>query len=330
MKRAAILLIAVLNAGCSSVYSFFPAVSESAAVTDDRMLGDWISADTVGSPLRVSVTRKGDRTYQFRFMDDDDTSTAIGRVMPIGRYWLLDLAPTEEGRKAIRANEGLPTHTQVILETSDRSIRAAALDADSIRAIARGRRADLGVALAFPPGGDVLLTDSTDALAKGITRLMAIPGVVHSWHTFHRPPAASKLREIVYTSWPPRDSVPRAAHPGFKRVFGGLGTGLGLGYAALHFNICHITPCSNWGFIQGGLAGYWLGGVLGTARVAAPRCTFAKRFRRAFVGSLPGVAISIALARASPMVKDMNAVAVTTAVAVAPLVTSSVVLRTCD
>lgn len=119
-------------------------------------------------------------------------------------------------------------------------------------------------------------------------------------------------------------------HPTARRIGSGLGFGVGLGLAGLFSNICfHERPCS-WDILHAGIAGYWVGGVIGTSIVRAPRCSFPGRFGRALIGSLPGAAIGYGVARASYLSRDMEAFAATAVVALSPIVSSTLVLRTCD
>ena len=123
-------------------------------------------------------------------------------------------------------------------------------------------------------------------------------------------------------------ALPRP-HPTAARVLSGFGVGVGLGMAGLFSGICASHPCG-WDFMYTGVAGYWLGGVIGTAAVKANRCSFSQRFGRSLVGSLPGTVVGFGVARASHMSRDMAAFAATTVVALAPIVSSTIALRTCD
>ena len=191
MHRPLILFFGVLTTGCSSVLSLSPVVSASAAVADDRLLGDWIADDSSPQRMRVTVTRREDRSYQMKVIDGKDSSIAIARLMPLGQRLLMDLSPAEESVKTIERANGIPLHWQVILELSDSLIRATALNADTLR---RRHVSGTGPALAvaYPPGGDVLLTDSTARLAAGLARYLSNSGVVHQWTTYRRPVAQSE------------------------------------------------------------------------------------------------------------------------------------------
>ena len=114
-----------------------------------------------------------------------------------------------------------------------------------------------------------------------------------------------------------------------ERVGVGMGMGVFIGVPALFANICFREPCA-WGFFQGGLAGYWLGGTLGTALVGAKKCTFSQRFGIAMVGSLPGTVMAYGVARASYGTRDAAAVASTLVVGLSPLISSALFLRFCD
>jgi hypothetical protein len=121
----------------------------------------------------------------------------------------------------------------------------------------------------------------------------------------------------------------RAPHRTGTRVAAGFGMGVAVGVGGLFTGVCVHNSCS-WDFVYGGIAGYWVGGILGTSMVTSRRCGFGKRFGRAFVGALPGTAVSYGVARASYMNRDLAAVASTAVVAAAPLISSAVFLRGCD
>lgn len=137
--------------------------------------------------------------------------------------------------------------------------------------------------------------------------------------------------ELTRANHAPADTstAPRK-HPTARRIGSGIGFGIGVGLAGLFSNIClHEEPCS-WDILYTGIAGYWLGGVIGTSIVRAPRCSFPNRFGRALIGSLPGAAIAYGVARASYRSRDVEAFAATTVVALSPIVSSTLVLRTCE
>jgi hypothetical protein len=126
------------------------------------------------------------------------------------------------------------------------------------------------------------------------------------------------------------DSVPRpAVRRSGQRVLTGFGVGVGLGLAGLKANVCFDAQCS-WDFLYGGLAGYWLGGIVGTAVVPGERCSFSRRLGRAALGALPGTAVSLLVAGASEGVKNGGAVLATVIVGFAPIVSSTIALRSCD
>jgi hypothetical protein len=197
MHRRIVPLLAVLLAGCSSVISLSPAIPAASAVMDDRLLGEWIADDTSRARMRVRITRREDRSYHLRIIEGADTSTAIGRLMPVGQRLLLDLSPTGEAARAIDRYNGIPVNLQVVLDMSDDIIRASTIHADTLRARERSGTGP-ALALAYPPSGDVLLTDSTPRLSAGLAQYLSRHGVVGETRTYRR--------SVTHTP-----SVPRSA-----------------------------------------------------------------------------------------------------------------------
>ena len=149
----------------------------------------------------------------------------------------------------------------------------------------------------------VLIAASTEARAQG--------GVAFTREEMRRAPDSAAVS---------RDSLRIRHHTG-GRIAAGLGMGVVLGIPGLFSG-------SDWP--NGGLRGYWLGGVVGSAMVSGKRCKFGDRFALSMLGSLPGTALGYLVAKRSYQSRDGAAIASTVVVALSPLVSSAIVLRRCD
>ena len=192
MKRCALALVGVVTAACTNVLSLSPVVTASAAATDDRLLGEWIADDTSDRRMHVSIRRGAARSYVLDFVEGRDSTTAIGHLMPLGQRWLLNLSPTPDAVKAIDRHNGMPIHVPVVLRTSEDFIEVSLVDADSMKArVRRGEGPSLG--LAYPPGGDLLLTDTTARLGPALSQYLLRPGVTRTWMTYRRPVTPARI-----------------------------------------------------------------------------------------------------------------------------------------
>ena len=245
MKRCALALLGVLTVGCTNVMSLAAAVTPASGVTDDRLLGEWISDDDQRDRVRVIVTRGESPAYSITFTDGRDSSSAVGCLMPVGDRWLLDLWPSGSSMKAINDHNGIAVHWPVILETSEDSIRISVLDADTLRAIAR-KSGVPPLPMVVAPGGDVLLTDTTTQLATSLSRYLARPGVTRRVMTL-RPasPRAPLTKGMVYGG-----------------VIGGV-IGAVVGAAVIDPDAPGWFSGREWGAVGGGLAGAIAGMIVG-------------------------------------------------------------------
>ena len=186
MWRRFLTVVALVDAaGCTNVYSFSPAVPDSAAVLDARLVGKWVTTDSDGTSQYAIVTQTETRDYRIRLIGEDgDTNVVAGRLGHLADRWLLDLSPDENSRAIYRLG-GIPIHQQVVLELSDSTIRAAGFDGDSLKSFLLNRPTP-ALAYAITPRRDVLLTDSTPELARGLASYARRPNVLTAWGIYRR------------------------------------------------------------------------------------------------------------------------------------------------
>lgn len=285
MIRYALALVALLTAGCTNVLSLSPAVTAASAVTDNRLPGLWIADDTSANRLQVSIRPADGRSYQLDFVEGRDSSSAIGRLMPAGKRWLLNLSPTPAAARAIDRDNGIVAHMQVVLETSDSVIRVSLFDADTLKALA-GRREPSIPGVAFPPGGDVLLTDTTARLGPALAEYLSRPGATRTWLTFRRvkaygvrpilPRDAGAMHAsscvMAGCAWPARHTPPLAlvatgGDPVKKGILHGMWIGAVAG-AIIGATVADPDPRTmfsgrEYGALGGGLAGAIAGAIIG-------------------------------------------------------------------
>jgi hypothetical protein len=278
MLRRLIPLCGVLITGCSNVLSLAPAVSEASAVMDDRLLGEW-TEDSSRSPLRVTVTRGTNRSYHVQIVEGRDSTTGIGRLMPMGQRWLLDLSPSGRSEKAIDQHAGIPVHSLVVLEMSNDAIRVATINGDTLRARVR-RGAGPALGFAVHPGGDVVLTDATAAIEAGLPHYLSSPGITHEGATYRRPVThvapVPRTAPRIESSYRALRAIPGASpsDPVRKGVMYGMIVGAA-GGAIIGAIIADPHPrvmFSGRGYgalgggVIGGLAGATVGGITGGLR----------------------------------------------------------------
>jgi hypothetical protein len=184
--RVMYLALAVACAACTDVYSLEPAVADSSAIVDSRLLGNWTSRDAEGKSDSASITELDAHHYRIRYVDSDGGGGLMdGTLARLNERWLLDLAPTDEGRDAIDSLGGIGVHRQLVLTLSDTLLRADYFDGDSLLAFLRVHPGS-SLAAVFH-GGDVLLTDSTARLFAGLSRYAQRPGALKLLGLYHRP-----------------------------------------------------------------------------------------------------------------------------------------------
>lgn len=186
-NRAQTLVFVVFLAGCTAVSSLDSALPDSALVTDPRLLGEWVTQDEHGHSEHASVGQEDTRHYRFRYIDtNNDTSVLIMSVGRLGGRWLLDLRPTPDAENTIGRLFGIPIHFQLVLEIADSALRVARFDGDTLKAyLTRDRAPVLGYVILS--SGDVLLTDPTDRLARGLAAYAQRPGGLTEWGILRRP-----------------------------------------------------------------------------------------------------------------------------------------------
>lgn len=133
-KTALILVFAVLN-GC--VVSVNPLVSESDAMLDSRLLGNW---EQESGSNRAVVSSGENNTYVIEYTSDRKTGRFEARLGKLGENLVLDVwpAPTESDQKWPDVGLLITGHLLLAVELDSDEVRSAQLDPDSMLAALRG------------------------------------------------------------------------------------------------------------------------------------------------------------------------------------------------
>jgi hypothetical protein len=151
-RSARILLMAsgIVAVGCTSVFTIDDVVTETAAIRDDRLLGEW--KETGGSD-RARVVRGQRNDYSVSFIDKEDSVQFRARLGRLGSTLVLDAFPDSALWNA-RKESGVPTHTVLAVEFRGDSIGLRGLKGDSVKTLLASGRLRVPYTQNF---GDVVL-----------------------------------------------------------------------------------------------------------------------------------------------------------------------------
>jgi hypothetical protein len=116
---------------CTSVYTIDDVITESAAITDDRLLGEWREVD--GSD-RARVSRGTGRDYQVAYMDSEDSVQFRVRLGRLGSTVALDAYPDLAQWNA-RKESGVPRHLVYTIEFRGDSLGLRGIKGDSVKKV---------------------------------------------------------------------------------------------------------------------------------------------------------------------------------------------------
>ena len=121
MRRAALVLAAVLSSGCL-VVSLQPAYDDKTVAFDEALLGKWSDAE---DQLQATIERGEWRSYRITYVDHSTTKTFQGNLTKIGPAQYLDLT---ESRGEDPGPFLIPVHGLYRLEINGNTLTAAPLD----------------------------------------------------------------------------------------------------------------------------------------------------------------------------------------------------------
>src|ERR1043165_2334577 len=136
IARALPGLVALGATACMSVVTIDDVVPESAAITDDRFVGEWVQTD---GDSRARVVGAVDKHYAVTYIDKSDTVQFDMRLGRVGSTTVLDVFPDMAQWKA-HDQQGIPTHLVFGLAIYADSLVLRDLDADSVKTLLAARK----------------------------------------------------------------------------------------------------------------------------------------------------------------------------------------------
>ena len=172
----------LVAAGCTSVYTIDDVVTESAAVRDDRLLGEWRKVD---GEDRARVRRGPGNDYLVVYDDGKDTAAFRVRVGRLGETSVLDAYP--DVPDWVPGNSGgVPSHVPFVIEFSGDSVSLRGIRSDSVRKLFR--RGDLRVPHSEVGGGDLLLHGDPAGMRSALATIVRQPRMLESAVWYRRWP----------------------------------------------------------------------------------------------------------------------------------------------
>ena len=129
--RALIAAVILLGAGCTSVFTVDDVVSESAAIRNDQVIGDWREAD---GDEQAHVAHGMNNDYIVSYLDGSDSVQLRARLGRLGQTMVVDFFP-DLALWRQRNENGFPTHSVFSIEIRGDSIGLRGLNADSVQAL---------------------------------------------------------------------------------------------------------------------------------------------------------------------------------------------------
>jgi hypothetical protein len=155
LKYVLALGLAAFAFGCP-VRSLFPLFSEKDLVALPAIVGTWTNAE--GDT--VTIQPAAEKNYQAVFhTSKGETSQYTGHVGKLGNSWFLDSYPADKGidHHLIRA------HIISRIRVDGDSLRVAPLEGDWLKKMIDAGKLNIPY---VEPGGDIILTASTEELQK--------------------------------------------------------------------------------------------------------------------------------------------------------------------
>jgi hypothetical protein len=172
--RALLAAMCLVAAACTSVFTVDDVITESTAIADDRLLGDWVMID---GKDRVHVARAKGNDYAVSYVDNEDSALFRVRLGRLGATLALDAYPDPTFWKA-RDESGIPTHLVFALEFSGDSIGIRGLKGDSVSKLLGRGELRVPYSRVFESnfgGGDLLLHGNPVDVRAALGKVFQLP-----------------------------------------------------------------------------------------------------------------------------------------------------------
>ena len=180
--RIALGTVTLLSTACTAVYTIDDVVTESAAITDDRLIGEWHEIE--GKDVAYIARGEG-KNYAVRYLDSEDTARFTVRLGRLGSVMVVDAYP-DAGEWAARKELGIPQHIVLTVEFNGDSLGLRAMKGDSIaKAIDAGV---LRVPYSKVTGGDLLLHGDQSNMRMAVAQIVRTPRLLEdiAWFRLSR------------------------------------------------------------------------------------------------------------------------------------------------
>jgi len=164
-RALAVMSCLLAATACTSVFTIDEMVSESAAITDDRLIGEWKGTEAVD---RASIMRGPGKDYSVRYWDSDDTGSMRMRLGRLGPHLVIDVAPDPVEWKE-RDQGGIPTHMIFAVELRGDSLGLRNLNGDSVKKLLTTKA--LRVPYSTFNGGDIVLHGDPSGVKTALIQL---------------------------------------------------------------------------------------------------------------------------------------------------------------
>ncbi len=184
-----LVMLALMLGGC--VRSVAPVVKESQAVTDDSIVGRWISNEGKDKQTIIEVLPAGEnKMYRVAYTDHDSKSAQFqGCLGKVGELLIFDYTPemAEINKKIDDYPRAmlLPLHSFLIVEKTDRDVSLSALSYDWFKDFIKAHPNDLRTQ-------DEVITATTDELQAFILKHYKDKGFLSEPGVFVRESAATQ------------------------------------------------------------------------------------------------------------------------------------------
>ena len=165
------LAFSILLIGCA--LSINPVITESDAIFDARLLGNW---KDISSSDQASISRGTANSYEIEYTSDGKTGRFEARLGHLGEHLILDVWPKLHigDLSDPYADMLIAGHLQLFLEVSDNEIAVATINPDSLLSALQSGK----VKLPYEHSTEFILTGTTEELRENLGPYFANPTVL--------------------------------------------------------------------------------------------------------------------------------------------------------
>ncbi|MBE3143351.1 MAG: DUF4185 domain-containing protein [Planctomycetes bacterium] len=183
------LAFSILLIGCA--LSINPVITESDAIFDARLLGNW---KDISSSDQASISRGTANSYEIEYTSDGKTGRFEARLGHLGEHLILDVWPKLHigDLSDPYADMLIAGHLQLFLEVSDNEIAVATIDPDSLLSSLQSGK----VKLPYEHSTEFILSGTTEELRENLGPYFANPTVLpkrEEWRHARRSTAKPNL-----------------------------------------------------------------------------------------------------------------------------------------